>query len=128
MGGARFPSLMERLSYDIRAQAADDGYVAFVVLVQLESVLVSISCVISGTHTNHVFNPVLNYKDPSELAPPIVGGPKESCDLLAGELIPPLASPVTPSDPGTGELPPYLTPVAFGKCVTLHYCLLYLQL
>ena len=64
---------MEKLSYDIRAQATADGYVRFVVLVQLQSVLVSISCVISGAHTNHVFKPVLNYKDPSELAPPFVG-------------------------------------------------------
>lgn len=104
-GGARFPSLMERLFYDIQAQAAADGNVAFVVLVHVESVLVLIFCVISGTHTNYVFNPVLNYKDPSELAPPFVGEPRESCDLLAGELIPPLARPVTPVTLAQGSCP-----------------------
>lgn len=73
---------MERLSYDIRAQATADGYVGFVFLVQLECVLVSISYVISGAHTNHVFKPVLNYKDPSELAPSFVDQERAVPSLL----------------------------------------------
>ena len=81
-GGVPFPSLMERLSYDTRAQATADGYVGFVFLVQLESVLVSVSYVISVAHINHVFKPVLNYKDPSELAPPLVGQERAVPSLL----------------------------------------------